>query len=249
MRDADATLINRADDADIPAITAGALLRDRPLLVLAPHPDDESLGCGALLTKGFARPGAHVVVLTDGAASHPGSQAVSPSQLAAIRRGETEDAVGHLGGSARDITFLAAPDSGLEASAEMVARVLDLALTGGYGLLAAPSPLDPHCDHEAAAAIGAAVARRVPGLRVVFYPVWSRWHGGGRAPVPPGTVARRLPVGTRAVAKARAIAAHRSQAGLVVPDDPAGFEMPQGFADFFATRDELYFLDPKDVTP
>ena len=33
------------------------------LVVLAPHPDDESLGCGALLARGFAGAGAHVICL------------------------------------------------------------------------------------------------------------------------------------------------------------------------------------------
>ena len=72
MRDADLALIDQAEDEDIPAVAASVLLRGRPLLVLAPHPDDESLGCGALLAQAFAGAGAHVACLTDGAASHPG---------------------------------------------------------------------------------------------------------------------------------------------------------------------------------
>jgi LmbE family N-acetylglucosaminyl deacetylase len=42
--------------------------------------------------------------------------------------------------------------------------------------------------------------------------------------------------------KTAAIAAHRSQAGRVVPDAPDGFAMPSGFAEFFAAQDEVYFL-------
>ena len=52
----------------------------------------------------------------------------------------------------------------------------------------------------------------------------------------------RLPAGPCLAAKQAAIAAHRSQMGLVVPDAPDGFEMPLGFAAFFAVRDEVYFL-------
>ena len=36
------------------------------------------------------------------------------------------------------------------------------------------------------------MARAVPGLRLGFYPVWSRWHGGGHAPRPSGTTTCRL---------------------------------------------------------
>lgn len=248
MREADAAVIDR-DVADLPAVTVDSLLRGRPLLVLAPHPDDESLGCGALLAHAFAGAGAHVICLTDGAASHPGSRAVPPERLAAIRQAEMLEAVALLGGGTGDATFLGAPDAGLAATPSLVERVAGLARTGGAGLLLAPSPLDPHRDHEAGAAIGLAVAAAMPGLRLAFYPVWSRWRGTGRAPVPPGTVAVRLPLGAMAARKAQAIAAHRSQAGLVVPDDPDGFEMPPGFAAFFGTCDEVYFLQPQEAPP
>lgn len=102
MRAADmATILAAQDDAILP-ITPDALLQGRAVLVLAPHPDDESLGCEALLAHAFARPTAnfraHVVCLTDGAASHPGSEAVSPSRLAAIRRLELRAAIIRLGG-------------------------------------------------------------------------------------------------------------------------------------------------------
>ena len=249
MRDADAAVIDRVGDRGLPETTADALLGGRPLLVLAPHPDDESLGCGALLAHAFAGPGAHVIALTDGSASHPGSRAMPPAQLAAIRREEMLEAVSCLDGAARDVTFLDAPDAALEASGALVDRVTELARAGGCGFLLAPSPLDPHCDHVEGAAIGQEVGRRLPGLRLGFYPIWSRWHGGGCAPVPPGTRAVRVPPGLHTVAKAAAIAAHRSQAGLVVPDDPGGFEMPEGFAAFFAERDEIYLLAVRDWGP
>ena len=247
MRAADmATILAMRDDGILP-ITPDALLRGRAVLVLAPHPDDESLGCGALLAHAFAGPGAgiraHVVCLTDGAASHPGSRTVSPARLAAIRRLELEAAMIRLGGAASDVTFIGAPDAGLAVTPEIIAAVTGIARACNAGLILAPSPLDPHCDHAAGARIGREVAAAHGGLRLAYYPVWSRWHGGGHAPAPAGTLPVRVPAGPFVAQKANAIAAHASQMGLIVPDAPDGFEMPPGFAAFFAEQDEVFFLE------
>ena len=80
-------------------------------VVLAPHPDDESLGCGgllALLAQAGCQP--HVVVVTDGAQSHPGSAAYPPARLRALREEEAREAARHLGCT---IGFLRQPDCGL----------------------------------------------------------------------------------------------------------------------------------------
>jgi len=58
-------------------------------VVIAPHPDDEVLGVGGLLTL-LARTGTavHIVAVTDGEASHPGSPTLTPRALAARRISE-----------------------------------------------------------------------------------------------------------------------------------------------------------------
>lgn len=55
MRAADMAVIHAGVNTHIPPITAEALLAGGPVLVLAPHPDDESLACGALLAAAFRR--------------------------------------------------------------------------------------------------------------------------------------------------------------------------------------------------
>ena len=215
-----------------------------PVLVLAPHPDDESLGCGALLSAIWSGGGrAHVACLTDGAASHPGSRTHPPERLRRVRQAELRRAVAILGGAAADVTFLDLPDAASHRVAGPggdPARALGaLADRTGAAVLLAPSPLDPHCDHETAALAARQVAAARPGLRLLLYPVWSRWAAGGAAPTPEGTAPLRFDVPTPR--KAAAIAAHESQQGRVVRDDPSGFAMPPGFAAMFAETPEIYF--------
>ena len=71
--------------AHLPMLSAVFEGREK-LVVLAPHPDDETLGCGALLARAFLGAGAHIICLTDGSASHPGSRHWTPARLAAQRR-------------------------------------------------------------------------------------------------------------------------------------------------------------------
>lgn len=209
-----------------------------PVLVLAPHADDETLGCGALLADCWrAGVGAHVVCLTDGAASH----ARSAADVAAIRAGELARAVLTLGGDpVRDLTRLGHPDAALHAVPmdAMAGRLTALIDRQGARVLIAPSPLDPHCDHVTAAALADRLVAARPALALLHYPIWSRWHGGGVAPAVPGSRRRTHPVD--AALKARAIAAHASQQGRVIRDDPEGFAMPEGFAAMFAAGPELY---------
>lgn len=60
-----------------------------PLLVVAPHPDHDILGCaGLLLRRRRAGLPVSILYLTDGAASHSGRPDLAPERLAAVRRAE-----------------------------------------------------------------------------------------------------------------------------------------------------------------
>lgn len=214
-----------------------------PLLVLAPHPDDESLGCGLLLAERWARGlPTHVACLTDGGASHPRSPGWPRDRLTVLRRQELTDALCRLGGNpARDLTWMDFPDAALHRlhgpGADLAHAIAALADRLGAGGLVAASCADAHCDHEAGADAAARVCAMRPGLRLWHYPIWSRWtawQAGG------DVQGIRLDLPARRDAKRDAIAAHRSQMGLVVTDDPGGFAMPPGFAHRFAAEAEIF---------
>jgi LmbE family N-acetylglucosaminyl deacetylase len=107
----------------------------------------------------------------------------------------------------------------------VVDEVAGIAARLGCKVVVAPWAGDPHCDHEAAAAIGAAVAARL-GVGVLSYPVWGWLRDPDALVAEARTGGWRLDVTAQLAAKRRAIAAHRSQHGLVVEDAKDGFVLP-----------------------
>lgn len=180
------------------------------LVLLAAHPDDETLGAGGLIAALAARGVAvEVVVATSGEASHPDSPTHTREDLAALRQAELHDAVAQLAPGAA-VHVLDLPDGGLAAAR----TELDAALAAIVGpaaadtVLAAPWRSDGHTDHDTAGLAAAALARTL-GLPLLEYPIWL-WHWGTPADIPADLAV--LPLGSAAAAaKVRAMAVHVSQ--------------------------------------
>ncbi|HET8767355.1 MAG TPA: PIG-L family deacetylase, partial [Pedococcus sp.] len=80
------------------------------LVVLAAHPDDETLGCAGLVSAASAAGvPVTVVVATLGEGSHPASRTHTAGQLAARREEEVRCAVGEVAAAAR-VEVLRLPD-------------------------------------------------------------------------------------------------------------------------------------------
>jgi len=219
------------------------ILRGRRALVLSPHPDDESLGAGGLIAAAAAAGNAPVIAyLTDGAASHPGSLAFPPVALASLREREALAAAAILGVPAAQVTFLRQPDAALAAAGpafdSMLETLCALATTWHCALILGPWAGDPHCDHEAGAALASALARRT-GAELLSYPVWGLLRPDNDE-LPVDRIAGwRLDVAARRAAKRAAIAAHRSQTGLIT-DSPDGFTIPDALLDACVQPTEIY---------
>ncbi len=216
-------------------------------LVLAPHPDDESLGCGGLIAACVAAGMPPLVItLTDGTGSHPHSRQFPPAELRNLREAETRAAARVLGLPADRLVFMRmrdtkAPSAGpaFEAAADHIA---DLAGRHGCATICTTWRHDPHGDHEAAHLIAAAAAERA-GARLLAYPVWG-WMLPGETVLPDTPVrGARLDIAAFLPAKRAAIAAHASQHGRVIGDDPTGFALPSLILDRFKQSFEV-FLDP-----
>jgi LmbE family N-acetylglucosaminyl deacetylase len=214
-------------------------------LILAPHPDDESLGCGGLIAACVAAGRSPlVVILTDGAGSHPNSKAFPPARLRACRAQEVRNAVGILGLGEDRLVFLDQPDAAAPVDGPgfdgVVATLLALIGTEpGCSAVVAPWRYDPHCDHEAAALLGSAVASAA-GVKHIAYPVWG-WTLAADAMIPETVFdGFRLDIGRFLITKRAAIQAHQSQYGDLITDDPEGFRLPPGLLSVFEVPFETF---------
>jgi LmbE family N-acetylglucosaminyl deacetylase len=175
------------------------------VLILAPHPDDEAIGCGGAICL-HRRGGdpVRVAFLTSG---ERGLAGLSKEAVHSIREAEARTAAKVLG--IEHIEFLRLPDLGLEEVIVEAARRLRLVLEAWRpDLIYLPHPEESHPDHAAVlpivrtALIGFTARPEPPELR--GYEVWS--------PLPrPGWVEDVSAVMTR---KLRAIRCYQSQVEL-----------------------------------
>jgi LmbE family N-acetylglucosaminyl deacetylase len=142
-----------------------------PTLVLAPHPDDETLGAGGLIAR-LCKAGVPVtiVAITDGEHAY----ADTPN-LADIRILEQIEALHRLGVPERMIHRLHLPDRDVSGYEERLAELLLPFVTADTHLVA-PWQRDFHPDHEAAGRAAARVAQW-KNLPITYYLFWT-WHRG-----------------------------------------------------------------------
>jgi LmbE family N-acetylglucosaminyl deacetylase len=220
---------------------------DTRCLVIAPHEDDATLGCGGLmLCKRLEGATVDVVYVTDGSASHPGHPTLDPRALALERRAEANAALGILGVERRRAHFLDAVDGTLDrldeaTAAGLVSRMADLFSGLGPDEIFLPCRRDGSSEHDAAFLLVRRALRR-SGLhpRIYEYPVWSLWA--------PLRLARPLAASRRIWrvrfsgyehVKDRALEAYRTQMTPMPPwAEPV---LSAEFVSFFRSGEEFFF--------
>lgn len=183
-------------------------------MIVAPHPDDEVIGAAALiLALRWQGTRVTVVIVSDGAASHPGSKRWPAKRLIAARRRESLMALRRLTVLSSDVRFLGLPDGALPQQLPQCRRRVRRAVSmaAGVDLIVGPAASDAHPDHRA---VAAALAGGFGGARRLGYQVWpprADLRAGGTISMRGGHSAKRS-----------LIRLHRTQLGAIT-DDPTGF--------------------------
>jgi LmbE family N-acetylglucosaminyl deacetylase len=225
-------------------------------LVLAPHPDDETLGCGGtIMAKLDVGVTVHVAFACDGAGSHRSSR-TPPQRLAELRECEARAACAALGVPAANLHFLRLPDGALSHHAtELDRRLADLIRSIDPQQILVCSAFDAHPDHRALNAAAHRVAG-AEGRRILEYPIWI-WTLRAWA-APKGSRSRRLitaarrqcaafagyrvayrPVHRYLDRKRTALECHATQMGRYAPE-PDWRGLDDAFVDNFFTGYELF---------
>lgn len=194
-----------------PLLLASLVPMGSRLVVVAPHPDDEILACGALLAD-CVRNSIEVLViaLTDGDASHGTHDQLAMRRLAERRRAESANGLGVLGLLTRHVIRLRLPDGQLRQHQGQITAAL-LHLLNAFDVVVTTWALDGHPDHEAAgeAAVAACHAR---GCTVLQAPVWMwHWAQPGDARVPWAHMVALGASPEASALKQQALACHNSQ--------------------------------------
>lgn len=220
-----------------PVRPLSALVGEGPVIVLAPHPDDESIGCGGLIAAcASAGVSVFVHVLTDGRHSHLGSPAWPPERIAAQREAEAREAAHALGLPQNALTFERAIDGTLlfdwQGATTIAERIAGIASGFEAPVLVAPWRGDPHPDHIAAAAIADMIEQAHARIRGLRYLIWAHGHPDDLTSGIEADSVLRFAIGDWRARKQRAINAHRTQTTGLISDALYGRGSVPDLADF-----------------
>jgi len=212
-------------------------------LVFAPHPDDETLGCGATVAR-LAAGGRRVriVCATDGGKASI-SRVISPARLAAIRREELPRAAARLGVRPYDVVMLNYPDGEADEHVDKLTRAFAGQIkTAAPELVLMPSPLEWSKDHRVVARACAAAMRQAGYKGMALeYQVWF---------MPLGLLDllafwrllryRKVRAGEHLAAKRAAMAEHRSQVENLT-GEPEWFMFDERYLSLFMRPEEIFY--------
>ena len=212
----------------LPLRSVGDIVRS-PVLIVAPHPDDETLGCGgAIALLRSLNCDVCVLVISDGTLSHPNSQKYTAPVLQALRESETLEALAQLGVTSNHVTFCGLQDGSISTQyISVVTNCSAYLIEVAPQIMFLPWRYDPHPDHRATSKlIHTALSNLNLSPRIIEYPIWD-WDAEQRGNLTESekVTSWRLDIAAVVKLKQQAIACYRSQITNLIDDDPEGFRL------------------------
>ena len=143
------------------------------ILVISPHPDDESIGCGGTLRKHILEGDTvEVIFITSG---EKGGHGMSEKEMCKIREKESRSATDIL--QIQVINFWREPDGAFRATEKNVNRLIEKIKTFQPEIIYAPHENEEHPDHREAALLVSRAYQLLPATVekpiVWLYEVWT----------------------------------------------------------------------------
>ena len=196
----------RREKFDQPELAQKENLRHNNILVLAPHPDDDVIGCGGILAI-YQKKGAKITIvyMTDGRKGNP---KYDENALVVQRREEARKATAVIG--IDKLMFLDNRDTELSATPKTVKELQDILHEVRPEAVFLPFLLDNHQDHRATndILIKSSFTYKAP-LTCYGYEIWT----------PIATPNFFVNITDQIEVKRQAIEQHRSQTELCPIDD------------------------------
>ena len=234
-------------------ITPGSLLSQR-LLIIAPHMDDEILGCGATMLLHEDKSRIHCIYATDGAQSPapllPWTGSINPD-ITKIRRQEAIDVMAGIGIPRDNLVFLDFPDGTLyRRSRQLKSRLSEEISRIDPAVVLTPFRYDLHSDHVATNRCTRSVLSGDRKQRVLLeYLVYYRWRliesGDIRTQIPDTSF---LTVDTRQVVaeKTAIIHQYRSQTEILSDWQSQPILTAKSIADRCGDAESFLVSDPDE---
>lgn len=215
-------------------------------LIVAPHADDESLGCAGLISL-LRKYGqlVYIVLLSDGTLSHPNSLEYPAEKLRALRENELIFAAKTLGVEAEHLIFCRYKDRSVpnssspdfERAVENISKMISVIKPQSVFV---PWRRDPHPDHHAAFQL--IQAADTSSAKIYEYPIWlHEITEKQNEPDLDEAMPFRLNISSVLPLKLEAIAAHQSQITDLISDDPEGFQLSESMLNHFKVPYEIFF--------
>ena len=216
-------------------------------VVIAPHPDDESLGCGgtiALLKKTCKL--VKIIFVSDGSLSHPNSKKYPASILIKLREKEALAAAKILGVQKVDCHFMRLKDGFLPNKkqhdfSEAVHAMAIVLEPLNIDTIILPWKNDPHNDHKACWQIVTQAVKQLGiSVSLLHYLIWFWERGTPEKEILKSVNWYKIDITSVSRLKLKAIAAHKSQVTNLIDDDEQGFMLSDGVLNHFNDTFELF---------